>query len=319
MTILATNVRKFLNIAVAMGKQSAKGVPVTNFVGKTPLWTPALRMDEGVHKLNFQGTHGDIWEHKAGRAIQYTTPSVILRTKATPAILHILLECVAGSWDNNTVVFSKVIPSYYTLAWRDNAASAALSQVFSLSDGTIKRLTLSSNESGQLECEFEFLAEKIMVESLGSTSITMPNAPPNETTFNHRGLVHNYNDTSVDFAMRSYAFIIDHQIIQWLGPSTTPTLIKQGFTQVTSQFSGRYSDEYRQSRDDARLLNFKEYRAVYSGSPPTITLSINMKSLDFNIVPLVGFENRYFLECNCSGRAFYDGTNNPAIISKTGF
>lgn len=329
MTTLS-NVRKYLETAMYLELQPSRLSPVSSFASSSAVWYLADDFSEEIEDSEFQGNHGEIFDHEGPAEPISEGPRETARLVVTPTIFTTIVRSIAGNFSGGVVQWATGIPNYVSLYYRE-AAPGGAGQLWRLEDAWITRARFSVGVDGdqELEAEIDVAAEKRTTQSLVGATITAPahKTPPlaEKKTWKHRA-ARFYRDPSGsndEFLPARMSVEIDQAYMLFYngerieGTRALPRIVKKCRTTITIELeTEQYSDEYEVLREDAIARTKLPGRLALVDGPRTITFDLPVIKWETPRRRAGGGRVGPF---RILGRAYTDGTTEALRISKSGF
>ena len=314
-----TGVRTWLNTSGALQIQSTYQIPIDVF--SQGLWFEKISFHENPIKSEYQGLNANNFENILGRVIKRNEPYIRILGRVTPNFLLNVLPAASGANFSGDTLGWAVVPKYLSIVFKDNDSAISEFQVWRFSDCQIIRLILTSESFGELMYELFLVPEIFKKEAIIGSTIIVPNTPTDFERFNHRAgqpLVKEPSGSTVNLATGKVIFEIINKVKPHFGPALFPTQIKAGYTRTRGEVRGRYGNEYKDVRDDALAVIYKNFVQKWITASGTKFLQLDLQKVDMDSSPIEAGENQIspFLG---EYETFSNLENDPVIITKGGF
>jgi hypothetical protein len=123
---------------------------------------------------------------------------------------------------------------------------------------------------------------------------------------------------NVRLATGRVTFKITNQIKPHYGPSIFPINIKAGYTMAHGELRGRYSDQYKDLREDALEITYRKMVQKWVTAGNTKSLEVSLSRMDEHPTDIKA-DNRTFYPFEGEYETFSDGEDKSVVITKGGF
>lgn len=202
------------------------------------------------------------------------TPAGSSGLSMTITLASPLAQTPVAALNNLTFSWSSTHQKYFKLYYTDGA------NTYVLSDCVVEQLKLESQENGALEVTAMIMAKRHTV--FASSVFAIDQSILDMVPYSHSELTIN-NDllgTPYSPVVDSFELTIKNNVLQYIGNAPTPQkLIKRGWTEITGNLKGEWSNELDQIVEQARSntavgTGFKRMSAAFTLNSKAMTFTL---------------------------------------------